>query len=291
MLQFIHTLPRDGVLLFATRGTRMFAYGFLSVVLVLYLKAQGLEEQQIGVLLTMTLLGDMVISLWITTAADRIGRKRMLILGAGAHGPGRMRVCRYRQLSSCCSLSPRSACSARATRKSGHFSRSSRLPLPRQFRRARSNRRLCLVQPGRFVDGRVRRTRRRFRRSRVSQARHDGRSNLSTAHRGVRPRSGSYWHSCSLALSHAAETPNRNSPRQQSSWLGLHRSRGVVLRLSALFALDAFGGGFILQSIVAYWLYIRFQLDPACWAASSSSPTCSPPDRHSVRLHWRDASA
>jgi predicted MFS family arabinose efflux permease len=65
------------------------------------------------------------------------------------------------------------------------------------------------------------------------------------------------------ALSNAAEAPNRNLPRHQSSWLGLHRSRGVVLRLSALFALDAFGGGFILQSIVAYWLYIRFQLDPA----------------------------
>ena len=79
----IQTLSRDGALLFATRATRMFAYGFLSVVLVLYLKAEGLSERQIGVLLTMTLLGDMVISLWITTAADRIGRKRMLILGAG----------------------------------------------------------------------------------------------------------------------------------------------------------------------------------------------------------------
>ena len=83
LLQLIGTLPRDGQLLFATRAARMFAYGFLSVVLVLYLKAEGLSEQQIGVLLTMTLLGDMVISLWITTAADRIGRKRMLILGAG----------------------------------------------------------------------------------------------------------------------------------------------------------------------------------------------------------------
>jgi MFS family permease len=30
-----------------------------------------------------------------------------------------------------------------------------------------------------------------------------------------------------------------------------------------LFALDAFGGGFILQSIVAYWFYLRFHLDPA----------------------------
>jgi predicted MFS family arabinose efflux permease len=64
-------------------------------------------------------------------------------------------------------------------------------------------------------------------------------------------------------LSDAAEAPRRNAPRETSSWLGMHRSRNVVLRLSALFALDAFGGGFIIQSIVAYWLYLRFQLNPA----------------------------
>jgi MFS family permease len=40
--------------------------------------------------------------------------------------------------------------------------------------------------------------------------------------------------------------------------LGLHRSGGVVLRLSGLFALDAFGGGFVIQSMLAYWFYLRF---------------------------------
>jgi MFS family permease len=43
----------------------------------------------------------------------------------------------------------------------------------------------------------------------------------------------------------------------------LHRSRGIVFKLSALFALDAFAGGFIPQSILAYWFYLRFHLDPA----------------------------
>ena len=80
--RLFRTLSGDGWLLFATRGARMFAYGFLSVVLLLYLKSEGLSEERIGFLLTMTLLGDVVISLWITTAADRIGRKWMLILGA-----------------------------------------------------------------------------------------------------------------------------------------------------------------------------------------------------------------
>jgi MFS-type transporter involved in bile tolerance (Atg22 family) len=43
---------------------------------------------------------------------------------------------------------------------------------------------------------------------------------------------------------------------------GLHRSHGVVLRLAGLFALDSFGGGFVVQSFAAYWFYLRFGVDP-----------------------------
>jgi nitrate/nitrite transporter NarK len=43
---------------------------------------------------------------------------------------------------------------------------------------------------------------------------------------------------------------------------GLHRSRSVVVRLSALFALDAFGGGLVIQSVLAYWLSLRFGASP-----------------------------
>src|SRR5262245_65125347 len=73
---------RDVRLLFATRTVRLFAYGAVSVILVLYLAEVRLTAEQIGLLLTMTLAGDTVISLAITTTADRIGRKRMLVAGA-----------------------------------------------------------------------------------------------------------------------------------------------------------------------------------------------------------------
>ncbi len=76
-------MQRDSYLLFSTRIIRLFAYGFLSVVLALYLVEVGLSEEQIGLLLTLTLAGDAGISLWLTTTADRIGRRRMLLLGAG----------------------------------------------------------------------------------------------------------------------------------------------------------------------------------------------------------------
>jgi len=44
---------------------------------------------------------------------------------------------------------------------------------------------------------------------------------------------------------------------------GLHRSRSVVFKLSGLFSIDAFAGGFVLQSILAYWFYTRFNVQPA----------------------------
>src|ERR1700747_1139568 len=75
-------LTRDARLLFLSRFIRLFAYGSLSVVLVFYLVGLGLRESRTGLLLTLTLLGDTVISLYLTTRADRIGRRRMLIVGA-----------------------------------------------------------------------------------------------------------------------------------------------------------------------------------------------------------------
>jgi len=55
-------LTRDGRLLFLTRCTRLFAYGALSVVLVFYLTSLGLTASQTGILLTLTLVGDTVVS-------------------------------------------------------------------------------------------------------------------------------------------------------------------------------------------------------------------------------------
>src|SRR5215207_2569398 len=69
-------------ILFTTRIIRLFCYGFLSVVLALYLAEVGLAEKQIGLLFTLTLVGDAGISLWLTTSADRVGRKKTLLVGA-----------------------------------------------------------------------------------------------------------------------------------------------------------------------------------------------------------------
>jgi MFS family permease len=44
---------------------------------------------------------------------------------------------------------------------------------------------------------------------------------------------------------------------------GLHRSRSTVQRLAALFSLDAFAGGFIVQSFIVFWFGRQFGADAA----------------------------
>src|SRR5262249_10212212 len=66
-------------------------------------------------------------------------------------------------------------------------------------------------------------------------------------------------------LSHAAEAETLGEQRALgapfAALSGIDRSRGVVLKLSSLFALDAFGGGFVVQSLAAYWFHLRFGVD------------------------------
>jgi predicted MFS family arabinose efflux permease len=66
-----------------------------------------------------------------------------------------------------------------------------------------------------------------------------------------------------LGLSPAVEAPVADRAASERPWLGLHRSRAVVMRLSALFALDAFAGAFIVQSVMAYWFHVRFGIGEA----------------------------
>jgi MFS family permease len=73
-------LSRDGWLLLATCGVRSFAYGFLSVILGLYLDGIGLNTTAIAWIFTAALAGA-VMTIIITSAADSLGRKNLLILG------------------------------------------------------------------------------------------------------------------------------------------------------------------------------------------------------------------
>lgn len=78
----LYSSTRDTKLLCLQRFVRLFAYGGSTLILVSYLAALGISETRIGLFMSLTLGGDILISFILTLFADGIGRK--VVLGAGA---------------------------------------------------------------------------------------------------------------------------------------------------------------------------------------------------------------
>ena len=258
----LRDLTPDGWLLFLTRCTRLFAYGSLSVILVFYLTSLGLSTSQTGALLTLTLVGDTVVSLFLTTRADRIGRRRMLIVGAvlmAAAGLTFAFTSNFLFLLIAGTIGVISP----SGNEVGPF-----LPIEQAA--------LSHVIPGQTRT--------------AVFAWYTLAGSLATAvgslgggmlshvlQRTTMTPLGSYRAIVFLyaalgvvlvvlfmRLSSAAEA---SSPGEGPSFLGLGHSRNVVLKLSGLFALDSFAGGFVVQSFAAYWFYLRFGVNPGTLGA------------------------
>lgn len=75
-------LTFDARTLMACKALRLFSFGCLSVIIVAYLQERGISLTRIGLLFTLTLLGDAVLSLYLTSKADNFGRRRTLVCGS-----------------------------------------------------------------------------------------------------------------------------------------------------------------------------------------------------------------
>ena len=75
-------ISRDGKLLLGARIVRTFAYGFLSVILAIYLKLVGFNDIFIGIILTATLVNSVFFNLLSSAYADKIGRRKILVIYA-----------------------------------------------------------------------------------------------------------------------------------------------------------------------------------------------------------------
>jgi MFS family permease len=247
---------RDTRLLFLTRSLRLFAYGFLSIVFVLYLARIGLGGPAIGLLLALTLLGDAGISLWLTTRADRAGRRRTLLVGAALMAAGGVAFLLVRR-PELLMLAAIVAVISPSGNEIGPFlsieqaalsqlvSDDERTRLFAWYNLAGS----AATALGALAGGWL-----------VHLAQRGGMSDLAS-YRVVLACyavAGLALGAIFTRLSPAVETASVGPPGAAGSRLGLHRSRQVVARLSALFALDAFAGGFVLQSVMAYWFHVRF---------------------------------
>ncbi|KAL5335680.1 MFS transporter [Aspergillus crustosus] len=74
--------PRDAKLLCAQRFVRLFAYGGTTLILASYLSALHISDDQIGLFMTLTMVGDVAISFLLTLFADALGRRAVLGIGS-----------------------------------------------------------------------------------------------------------------------------------------------------------------------------------------------------------------
>jgi len=257
---------RDIRILFATRAVRLFAYGFLSVVLVLHLSAAGLSEASIGVLLTLTLLGDTAVSLVVTTRADRAGRRSMLRLGAALMILAGVLFASTRSFALLLVAATVGVISP-AGNEVGPFLAIEQAALSQALPGERRTQVFAWYQLagafatalGALAGGTL-----------ASGLQRAGWTPLASYRAVVAGYAalGGLLLLLFQGLSRDVEAPpaaraTSNRPSFLEPGLGLRRSRGVVFRLSALFSLDAFAGGFVVQAFVAYWFHRRFGSDPA----------------------------
>ncbi len=252
---------RDFRLLFATRIVRMFAYGSLSIVLVLYLTASGFTEPESGMLLTLTLVGDTCISLWMTANADRLGRRRMLLAGAILMLTAGL-VFAYTQNFFILLIAAALGVISPSGKEVGPFLSIEQAALTQTIPGQKRTQTFAWYNlAGSFATAVGALAAGAF--SELLQRK--GWTPLNSYRAVVIGYAilGFLLFILFRRLSKSTEIETTEKPEGLKIRWGLHRSRRVVMRLSALFALDAFAGGFIMQSIIAYWFYKRFGLQPA----------------------------
>ena len=247
-------LTLDGWLLFATSGVRAFASGFLSVVLGLYLADLGLSSAAIGGVFTAALAGGAASTLILSAVADRLGRRRVLMLAAllmalaGAVFASSTHAVLLTLAAIIGTISP-------SGKDVGPFLSIEQAVLPQATTDAK---RTGVFAAYNLVAS-------------LAGALGALMAGLPT-HLGMTPIAGEralLWIYAALAMLllalYARLSPAMESAHvgvdESRSQRGLQRSRGIVARLAALFALDAFAGGFVVQGLVAYWFHVRYGAD------------------------------
>ncbi|MFN7935763.1 MAG: MFS transporter [Bryobacteraceae bacterium] len=239
------TIGGDGIVLLVLRSVRLLGFGAISVVLVLHLSAAGYGEAAIGRLLALTMVGDAAITLLVTLWADRVGRARMLGLGSVLMIVAGAVLATTAQIGWIAPAMFFGAISLNGG-DTGPFLAIEQAALTHELEARERTRALAWYilcgslasAVGSMLAGLVQ--------TRVVL--------VGYALCGV------VLLVLSRLLSAGIEARGTESiaPR-----FGLHKSRGVVLRLSALFWLDTLGSGLAVQSFLAFWLHQRFGIDVA----------------------------
>ncbi len=254
-------LSVDGKKLLLTRVLRTFAYGYLAVILGVYLDGLGMTPVQVGVIFTSAIAGSALMTVLWSLVADRYGRRRTVATMAVLMAVGGVLFAITSEFPVLLLGAFTGTISATSS-EVGVFQTVEQAILPQT---APSERRTWLFAIYNTV------------------------ANFAGAVGSLAAASVAFFASLGLhgadayrplfvvyavvgivnlavfvTLSDRVELAKIEGGRRL---VGVHRSRGTVAKLSALFGLDAFAGGFVVPSIVSYWFFLRWGFSPAALAA------------------------
>lgn len=254
-------LSTDGKLVLTARVIRTFAYGFLSIILAIYLKLLGFNDILIGILLTATLVNSVIFTLIASFYADRIGRRKTLIIyGAlmAIAGAIFLATDNYFALIAAALIGTINVTGS----ETGAFLSIEQALLPQTIKDNRKRNTMFAfynmagtfaMSAGILLSGLPS----------VLQGQYDGLSQpesirplfLLYSALGIGVIVVYFMLSKKVEVSGTIVKPVTQTLSPQS--------KQIVGRLSGLFAVDSFAGGFVIQSIVSFWFFTKFGVDLA----------------------------
>ncbi len=252
-------ISRDGKLLLGARIVRTFSYGFLSVILAIYLKLIGFGDIAIGLVLTATLVNSVFFNLLSSAYADKIGRRNILVLYAVlmiASSVIFFVTNNYVALVIAALVGTINVTGSEV----GAFLSLEQALLPQTVKDIKKRNSIFAIyntvgtfamSAGVLLSGLP------------AILQNHGFDEI-----GAIKSLFLIYAACAvivlaiyLVLSKNIEIKD-NAPKSGLSIKNISpKSRGIIAKMSALFAVDSFGGGFVIQSIVSFWFYTKFGAD------------------------------
>lgn len=253
-------VSRDGKLILGARIVRTFSYGFLSVILAIYLNLLGFDEILIGIVLTATLVNSVIFNLVSSVYADKIGRRKFLILYAVLMVISAVvffLTDNYVALIIAALIGTVNVTGSEV----GAFLSLEQAILPKTINDEKKRTTIFSIynmvgtfamSGGVLLSGLPHIFSQQFGLDQISAIKV-----LFLAYAACALGALAIY----LALSPKIEIKSVNQKGDSSSHVITPKSRSVIKKMSSLFAVDSFAGGFVIQSIVSFWFYTKFGTD------------------------------
>ncbi len=256
----LNWLTNDGRLIIAARIVRAFAYGFLSILLAIYLKLIGLNDLVIGLILTATLINSVLFTLLASFYADRIGRRKMLIVYAALmslSGAIFVATDNYVVLIIAALIGTINATGS----ETGAFLSIEQALMPQTLSDYKKRNTIFALYnmagtfamaAGILLSGLPPILQQQYQ---ITQA--DAIKPLFLLYSLF----GATLVGIYFSLSSKIELSTTIDTAKPLSQTLSPKSRKIVGKLSGLFAVDSFAGGFVIQSIVSFWFFSKFGIE------------------------------